>query len=90
MSSTSKKHRDFLGEPMGSKDVEKIPGIGSVIGEKMKKKGIRYAYQIFGQFLVLRKDEDEFCECLEQFTANKKQRSDCYNAMLDWSQKYFE
>ena len=37
MSSTSKKHRDFVGEPMGSKDVEKIPGIGSVIGENMKK-----------------------------------------------------
>lgn len=90
MSTTTKKHDDFVGKPMGKQDVKKIPGIGSEIGGNMASKGITYAYEVFGQFLVLKQDEDAFCEWLKQFAAPKKQRSDCYNAMLEWSKKYFE
>lgn len=88
MSSTSKKHNDFMSEPIGKKDVTKIPGIGSVIGENMGRKGITYAFEVFGMFLVLKQDEEKFCGWLMEFAANSKQRSDCYNAMRGWSDNY--
>lgn len=47
-----------------------IPRIDSVISGNMKRKGIAYAYEVFGKFLVL-------SEWLKQFTANSKHRNDC-------------
>lgn len=87
---SSKKHNNFLGEPMKNKEVEKIPGIGNTIGQQMKTKGITYAHQVFGQFLVLEKDKKKFCDWVKTFGANNGQSNDCYKAMLEWSQQYFE
>ena len=39
MSSTSQKHRDFIGEPMGQKSVRDIAGIGPVLGKRFEDKG---------------------------------------------------
>lgn len=86
----TKKHRDFLSEPMGNKEVEKIPGIGITIGGQMKTEGITYAYQVFGHFLVLKKDKKKFCDGVKTFGADNGQSNACYNAMLEWSQQYFE
>lgn len=66
MSSTSKKHVNFVSEPM--KKVRRFPD--SVISGNMKREGIAYAYEVFGKFLVL-------SEWLKQFTANSKHRNDC-------------
>ena len=90
MSSTSKKHDDFVSAPMRNKEGTMIPGIGSAIAENRKKKGITSAYQVFGQFLVLRKNKEALCNCLIKFAANNGQRNDCYNAMLEWSQNFLE
>lgn len=39
MSSTSQKHRDFVGEPMGDKPVTALSGIGEALGGSLMKKG---------------------------------------------------
>lgn len=39
MSSTSVKHQDFVGEPMGDKEITAVAGIGAVLGERLSDKG---------------------------------------------------
>ena len=39
MSTTSKKHQDFVSEPMGEKEVTAIAGIGDVLGTRLSDKG---------------------------------------------------
>jgi barrier-to-autointegration factor len=56
MSTTSQKHQDFIGEPMGEKEVTSIAGIGEVAGKKLSEKGFdKVNKQIFQILLVLSK-----------------------------------
>lgn len=85
MSSTSQKHRNFVSEPMGEKDVTELAGIGEVLGGKLKEKGFDKAYVVLGQFLVLKKDQEMFMDWIkDECGANKKQGGDCYNCLKEW------
>ncbi|XP_064622366.1 barrier-to-autointegration factor B-like [Lineus longissimus] len=85
MSSTSQKHRDFLSEPMGEKEVTSLAGIGPVLGERLSKQGFDKAYVVLGQFLIMKKDSELFQDWLkEAVRANKKQADDCSNCLKEY------
>uniref|UniRef100_G3PEQ6 Uncharacterized protein n=1 Tax=Gasterosteus aculeatus TaxID=69293 RepID=G3PEQ6_GASAC len=41
MSTSTQKHRDFVGEPMGDKPVTSLSGIGGILGEKLRHQSLR-------------------------------------------------
>ena len=83
--STSQKHRNFVAEPMGDKDVTELAGIGEVLGGRLGEKGFDKAYVVLGQFLVLKKNHDLFRDWLgETCGANSKQQRDCCTCLQDW------
>lgn len=76
----------FALEQMGEKEVTAIPGIGTVLGERLRKKGFDKAYALLGKFLALKKDEQKFKEWLkDEFGASSDQASNCYSCLIKWS-----
>jgi nucleotidyltransferase/DNA polymerase involved in DNA repair len=73
---------DFMGEPMSDKPVTDLPGIGAVLGNRLEKLGFKKAWDVLGQFLVLKKDKELFKGWLNVTCgANDKQSSDCYECL---------
>ena len=46
MSTTSKKHANFVSEPMGDKEISEIAGIGPTYQGRLKDKGFEYVSHI--------------------------------------------
>lgn len=89
MSSTSKKHRNFVSEPMSSKRATELAGIGEVLGQRLQARGYRKADQVLGQFLVVNKNEGVFTDWMKSTVgANQKQATDCYRCLKDWSDQF--
>merc|ERR1712013_642063 len=89
MSTTSQKHRNFVAEPMGEKEVTDLAGIGDVLGKRLAGKGFDRAYVVLGQFLLLKKNKDLFVEWLKDLAgANTKQSADCYQCLSDWCDEF--
>ncbi|XP_017068439.1 barrier-to-autointegration factor-like [Drosophila eugracilis] len=82
MSSTSQKYRNFVAEPMGDKTVTELAGIGETLGRRLTEAGFDKAFNVLGQYLVLKKDEELFKDWINGVChANTKQASDCYNCL---------
>ncbi|XP_038075526.1 barrier-to-autointegration factor-like isoform X2 [Patiria miniata] len=86
---TTKKHKQFVSEPMGDKPVTELGGIGPKYGERLQEAGFEKAFNVLGQFLVLNKDKELFIDWLMATTsANNKCANDCYNCLRDWSDAF--
>ncbi|GFR95913.1 barrier-to-autointegration factor [Elysia marginata] len=89
MSSTSKKHTNFIQEPMGEKLVTELAGIGDTLGKRLTDANYDKAYVVLGQFLLFKKDEDLFKEWLKDACgANSKQSGDCYHCIKEWCDSF--
>ncbi|KAB1281507.1 Cyclin-dependent kinase-like 3 [Camelus dromedarius] len=69
---------DLLKKPMGEQP-ENLASIGEVLGKKLEERIFDKAYVVFGQFLLLKKDEDLFQVQLKDTCDTKaKQSQDCF------------
>lgn len=79
---TSQKCATFISEPMGTKAVEKLPGIGPALGIRLRQRNLNFASVIYVQFLSL---GDAFEPWLGLVcSANKKQSRDCYDGLKQY------
>ncbi|KAK6057539.1 barrier to autointegration factor [Cooperia oncophora] len=60
MNRTSVKHRAFTVEPMRDKGITSVPGIGSAYSAKLSEAGFSKATNLYGQYLVLDRNEEAF------------------------------
>ncbi|KAK7103277.1 hypothetical protein V1264_018209 [Littorina saxatilis] len=82
---TTQKHRTFVNEPMGDKDVTHLPGIGQVTGRKMNDEGFKKAKKVLRQFIKL-DDQGEFTIWLtESFGASRRQAKLCFDGLKEYS-----
>jgi len=89
MSSTSKKHQNFVTEPMGEKPVTDLAGIGDTLGGRLCDKSYDKAYTVLGQYLLFKKSEELFKDWLnEACGANSKQQNDCFNCLKEWCDQF--
>ncbi|KAK6997666.1 barrier-to-autointegration factor [Biomphalaria glabrata] len=89
MSTTSKKHQNFVSEPMGEKPVTDLAGIGEVLGKRLEENNYDRAYTVLGQFLLFKKDPELFKDWLKETCgANAKQQEDCYSCLKEWCDQF--
>ncbi|EDO38036.1 predicted protein [Nematostella vectensis] len=85
---TTKKHENFVGEPMGRKAVDKVPGIGPEHKKELERKGIHYAHQLLGEYLVCNMDKGKFGDYIMRIGANNKEKNGCFEAMKGWCDEH--
>lgn len=81
---TTAKSRIFVAEPMKSKPVTTVPGIGDVIGGSVQGAGMHTAKELYGQYLI---NPNGFQDFMKGHGANTKQRKDTYEAMKGWDEQ---
>ncbi|XP_034826685.1 barrier-to-autointegration factor-like [Maniola hyperantus] len=87
--STTKKHRDFVAEPMEEKPVTKLAGVGEVLGKRLKNEGYDKAYVVLGQFLLFKKDKDLFEKFMKETCgADSKRSAECYQCLKIWCDNF--
>uniref|UniRef100_A0A5S6QS29 Barrier-to-autointegration factor 1 n=1 Tax=Trichuris muris TaxID=70415 RepID=A0A5S6QS29_TRIMR len=83
---TSVKHRDFVIESMTGKDISTVAGIGEAYAKTLREEGFDQASVLFGQFLLLRKDEELFVAWLKEFAGmNSRHAHVCARCFAEWA-----
>ncbi|KAH8238247.1 hypothetical protein KR032_001511, partial [Drosophila birchii] len=73
-------------ELCGDKAVTELAGIGETLGGRLTEAGFDKAYTVLEQYLVLKKDEELFKDCIKEVChVSFKQASDCLN---DWCEEF--
>ncbi|XP_008216412.1 barrier-to-autointegration factor-like [Nasonia vitripennis] len=86
---TSQKHRDFTSEPMRNKSVNALPGVGGVLGERLKTSGYSKAKNVLGEYLVRDENKASFQGWMkDQVGANQKQSGDTYNSLQEYQRNF--
>ena len=91
MSTTTKKHRAFVNEPMEGKYVDDVPGIGAETASRLRRSqygSIRTAKELYGHFLVLRKCECKFKHFIMEHGGNTRNQTAAYRAFKDWDDNF--
>ena len=86
MSSSSKKHQDFVGEAMGDKPVDAVPGIGPVTAGNLKDdSNIDTAKKLYGEYV---RNPDNFKSVIKEHGGDRGQQDQAYNAMKEWDKQH--
>ena len=80
------KHDGFVSEPMGDKDVTKLPGISKANGCKLRHLGCHSAYIVWAKFLVLGKDPVLFqCWLHDMTDASLPDTQACCDCLMEYT-----
>ncbi len=76
---------------MMDKSVRKISGIDDAIGRSLEEAGYLKAYQVFGEYLRLRKDREKFETWIKTKATNmnSSNRGKCFKCLDDWGKQHF-
>ncbi|KAH8392136.1 hypothetical protein KR215_001733 [Drosophila sulfurigaster] len=84
----TQKQRDFM-EPMRNKLVTKLPGVGETLGARLSDAGYQKASQVYGQYLALDQNKEEFNNWMKRTcNANKSQSSECFKCLDEWNNHF--
>ena len=84
-SDSSIKHRRFVDEPIGNKDVTAVGGITHALGTRLRSAGYGSAYALLGKYVMFNRDSVCFQNWLQKMCgANIKQTNNCYRCLNDW------
>ncbi|KAK6044642.1 barrier to autointegration factor [Cooperia oncophora] len=87
---STKKAREFVGEPMGDKWAHDIPGIGPEYGARLAEQGLPKAANVFGQFLVHNGDRDRVVGWLKNDVGMPTRHAEAaYEGLDGWRQQNF-
>ena len=80
------KQYGFVNQPMETKLVDEVPGIGDAISKELKNRDIETAEDLYQYYLE--HSQDEFKELLEDCGANGLNQKRAYYGMNKWHKKY--
>lgn len=75
---------------MGNKSVTAIPGIEEGFAADLRARNIDKAYQLYGQYLILDRNEERFNDWLTSTfrLMNVKHQKACYQALKEYDDRY--
>jgi Barrier to autointegration factor len=83
------KFEKIISEPIGEKLCIELPGIGKIYSNKLEQYEIIYAYQLVGQYLVLKKDSILMNSWLVDLGINKNNSKAIVDTLESYCNSHF-